>query len=181
MSPERSDNKFFLLQSTDLGFLEGRHDLSGLVLQRLQLLHQLAHQLLVVLQLRLHAAHALLALLQVAAATGRRLASPLDPLTPTPTTPPAMQRADPRLLPLGRLDGHLGLGDGGRAVVQRCVDLVQLVLLGLQLVAVDVHDQVVQPLHLVLHLPGFAGRGLVIWRERREGRGGRSRSMSSRI
>lgn len=68
-----------------------------------------------------------------------------------------------RLLPLRRLDGHLGLGDGGRAVVQLFVDLVQLVLLGLQLVAVDVHNQVVQPLHLVLHLAGSAGRSLVIW------------------
>lgn len=65
-------------------------------------------------------------------------------------------------LPVCRLDGHLGLGDGGRAVVQLLVDLVQLVLLSLQLVAVDVHDEVVQPFHLVLHLPGFAGRGLVV-------------------
>lgn len=79
------------------------------------------------------------------------------------------------ILPVRRLDGHLGLGDGGRAVVQLLVDLVQLVLLSLQLVAVDVHDQVVQPLHLVLHLAGFAGRSLVIWRD------GRGQPMFSRI
>lgn len=61
---------------TDLGFLEGRHDLSSLVLQLLQLLGQLGHQLRVVLQLRLHAGHALLALLQVAAATRKHVHSP---------------------------------------------------------------------------------------------------------
>lgn len=80
-SPECSNsyNFSFLLQLTDLGFLEGGHDLPSLVLQLLQLLHQLGHQLLVVLQLRLHTAHALLALLQVAATTRQHGRRPPDP------------------------------------------------------------------------------------------------------
>lgn len=64
--------------------------------------------------------------------------------------------------PSSRLYGHLGLGYGGGAVIQLLVDLVKLVLLSFQFVAIDVYNQVVEPFHLIFHLPSFTGRRLVV-------------------
>lgn len=64
--------------------------------------------------------------------------------------------------PVSCLNSHLSLGYGGRAVVQLLVDRVQLVLLSLQFVAVNVYNQVVEPLHLTFHLPSLTGCCLIV-------------------
>lgn len=64
--------------------------------------------------------------------------------------------------PVGCLYGHSSFGYGGGAVVELLVDLVELVLLSLELVAVDVYNQVVESFHLGFHLPSFTGRCLVV-------------------
>jgi len=175
---------------THLRLLAGLHHLDALLLQRLQVRRQLLHRLLVRLQLRLQATHRLLALLQVAAGVKeeeeeeeeeaerrrrRRRGERSGRGRPTRVVSQSERGGTgamgfpPSLSPRRHLDGHLGLGDGRGAVVQLPVDLVQPVPLGLQLVAVDVHDERVQPRHLGLHLPRLAGRRLVVCR-RRQGR-----------
>lgn len=64
--------------------------------------------------------------------------------------------------PVSCLYGHLSLGYGGGAVIQLLIDLVKLVLLSFKLVAVDVYNQGVEPLHLILHLSSLTGCCLIV-------------------
>lgn len=67
--------------------------------------------------------------------------------------------------PVSCLYGHLRLGYDGRTFIQSLVDFVQLILLSLQFVTVDVYNQVVEPLHLIFHLPCFTGRSLIVCKD----------------
>lgn len=96
---------------------------------------------------------------------------PLPPRAPLSADTEWVQPGAPGAVPVCSPGCHLGLGDGWGIFIYFLVNFIDFVLLGLQFLVVGVHDELVQPFHLLLHLRGFLGHALVIcpWKRGVEG------------